>query len=812
MFASLTHALRHGTLAVTLMGATAVTHPLTARAQSQTMAAGAVVPFDIAAQPLAQSLAEFGRAAGLRVLYTSDAPFAVTAPALAGRYTAADALRRLLVGSGMTFRFTNPTTVTVEKVPAQGAVLLDPVSVEGGGGASPVADTARGPTIDQVATRSAGATKTDTALVETPQSVSVVTRDQIEDQGSRTVMQAMRYTPGAFTGQVGASNRYDYVILRGLTDRSIDNVYLDGLKMMGDDSTYTSLQVDAFMLERIDAVKGPASVLYGRSSPGGLVDLTAKKPLFDTRNDVELGFGNRAQRGFSFDLTGPLPDLPDLAYRFVGTAHAADTQFDGTSEERYALMPSFTWRGADTTATVLAYVQRDPEGGTHNGLPADGTLTPHNGSYVSRHFFDGEPGWEKYERDQAMLAYQVEHHPGQTWTLRQNARWVDAGVDIDQIYQIGWTGGGNALARYYGGGHESLTAGTIDNQVQADFTTGTLRHTLLAGLDWQTRKTKYDWLFGSVAGLDAFSPVYGADSLTGAYQRNNTRTLDQLGLYLQDQLALDNWRVTLGGRQDWASTTNLNRLTNVEHGEQRQKLTKRAGLLYLFDNGVAPYVSYSESFNPSLYVDAYDRPLKPTEGVEYEAGIKVQPPGRREMYSAALFTIDQKNVAVMDPVTFVYSPAGTIRSRGVELEARLPVSDHLKLSLGYTFTDAKYAQSPNGNEGNTATQVPKHMASVWGDYSFAGLGDALGGLTLGGGVRFVGSSFADRANTTKVASYTVVDLSARYDLAAIGVSDTDVRLNVTNLFDSTYLTSCYELSNCYYGEERTITGTLHYRF
>lgn len=777
-----------------------------AQAQAQTERQ---TDFDIPAQSLSGALTLFGRQAGLQLSVDPALVAARTSAAVTGRMTATAALAQLLSGSGLTFRFTDPGTVVLSQTQANGATLLAPVSVVGAAptGAS---ETPRGPTAGYVATRSASATKTDTPLLETAQSVSVVTREQMEDQGSKTVMQAMRYTPGAFTGQVGASNRYDYVILRGMVDRSIDNVYLDGLKMMGDDSTYSSMQVDPYFLERIDAVKGPSSVLYGRSSPGGLIDLSSKRPLFDAQNQMEVTYGSRDQRGLGFDLTGPVGDGQHVAYRLVGTAHAADTQFDYAREERYALSPSVTLKNDDTSLTLLSYFQKDPEGGTHNGVPADGALMPHNGSYVSRHFFDGEPDRERFERTQAMAGYSLEHRFDPVWSVRQNARYLDASVDIDQIYQIGWNGSSNTLNRYYSGGHETLRAFTIDNQVQADFDTVAVRHTVVGGIDYQTRTAKTDWLFGSVAGINPFNPVYGNNGLSNTSLDKKTRDLDQTGLYLQDQIAWDHWRLSLGGRQDWASTETRNRLQNTAASEDRQKLTKRAGLLYLFDNGIAPYASYSESFNPSLYSDAQGKPLKPTEGTQYEAGVKYQPPGSRSLVSAALFTIDQKNVAIKDPVTYVYSPVGTIRSRGLELESHLQLTDEFRLMAGYSLIDAKYTESPDGNQDHGATQVPKHMASLWGEYAFSQ--GWLRYLSVGTGVRYVGSSWADRANTTKLPSYTVADMSARYDLEGAGITGAEFRLNVTNLFDKTYVASCYELSNCYWGEERTVTGTLAYKF
>lgn len=760
----------------------------------------------IPAKPLLAALADFTAATGVQVVQPNAQGLAGTSAPVSGTLTANEALARLLSGTGFVHRMTNPTTAVLEKVLVNGAMALEPVVVQGRGGGG-----GTGAVEGYVATRSVGATKTDTPLVETPQSISVVPRQQIEDQGSKTIMQAMRYTPGVFTGQVGASNRYDYLILRGFTDRSIDNTYLDGLKMMGDDSTYSSMQVDPYFLERIEAIRGPASVLYGRSSPGGLIAMTSKKPVFEPYAQVEATIGTDKQRGAGFDVGGPLGEGGKLAYRIVGLADAADTQYDHAKERRYAIAPSLTAQFTeDTTLTLMAYLQKDPDGGTHNGVPVDGALYAHNGQRISRHFFDGEPGREKFERDQTMLGYQFEHRFDDVWQVRQNLRYLDSSVRIDQIYQTGWNGTTNQLNRYYGGGDESLQALTIDNQIQANVATGPAKHTLLGGVDYQHRRTKNDWLFAAVAGIDAFGPVYGADALLGGSPMKATRKLEQTGVYLQDQIALDRWRLSLGGRYDWVETSNHNRLTDVEKGETRHKFTGRAGLLYLFDSGVAPYVSYSESFSPSLYTGADGNPLAPTEGVQYEAGIKYQPPGSESLISAAVFHIEQKNVAVADPSTFIYRPVGTIRSKGLELEGRVQVTEGFRLLASYSYTDADYKSSPDGKQGNTPPQIPKHMASLWGEYGF--LSGALANLSVGAGVRYVGGSWADSRNTVRVPSYTIADLSVRYGLGKLGLESTELRVNANNLFDRTYVASCLELANCYFGEKRNVTATLSHRF
>ncbi len=309
--------------------------------------------------------------------------------------------------------------------------------------------------------------------------------------------------------------------------------------------------------------------------------------------------------------------------------------------ERYAIAPSFT------------------------------ALHARNGRKISRGFFDGEPSREGFDRTQVMLGYQIDHRIDDMWSVRQNLRYLSSQVKVDQIDQTGWQtgvgGGTDLLSRYYGGGNENLQALTIDNQAQAEFSTGPVTHTVLAGLDYQQRRTRNDWRFGAATAIDAFNPVYGDATVSGAYDMKATRGLRQTGLYIQDQVAFGGWRLSAGLRQDWLRSFNHNRLTDVEKGEGRAKLTGRAGLLYLFDSGIAPYVSYSTSFSPSLYTGADGSPLAPTEGRQYEAGVKYQPPGSRSLVTAALFDIEQRNVAVADSNTFIYYPVGTIRSRGLEL-------------------------------------------------------------------------------------------------------------------------------------------------
>ncbi len=770
--------------------------------------------FAIPAGQLDDVLNQFARQAGITLSSTPQLTQGLQSNGLQGQYPTDQALRQLLNGSGLEALSQDGRSYVLQAQPQGAAVSLPDTDIR-----SFTLGNALGSMEGYNATHSQVATKTSMPLLETSQSVSVVTRQQMEDQGSQTVAQAMRYTPGVLTNPYGATRRYDYVAMRGFNDGSVDNIYVDGLKSMGDNGTYSTMQVDPYFLERIDILKGPSSVLYGRSSPGGLVALTTKKPLYTPFRQVQATVGTQGQRGMGFDFSGPVDEDKRIAYRLTGLADASDTQFDHNKEERYAIAPAISIDfSEDTSLTLQAYLQHDPNGGYHGGNPAGGMLHKRNGLRLSDHFFEGEPGIDNYERTQQSFSYQFEHRFNDVFTARQNFRYQDSDVSMDQVYSAGWADAdSNILNRAYTGGDERLHSYIIDNMLQAEFFTGVAKHTLLLGADYQRRKADVAWRYGSVDPLDAGNPQYGNGNLQVLGENRYQRRLQQTGAYMQDLVELDQWRFSLGLRQDWVRVSEENRDSNTKASDQRSRFTTRAGVLYLFENGIAPYVSYSESFNPNTVSDQEGRPLAPTEGTQWEAGIKYQPPGSDNLFTASVFRIEQDNLASKQPDEDFYRPVGQVRSQGLELEAHVQLTDSLKLLGGYTFTDIEYAKSMPSlvssnmdNKGNSPTQAPKQMVSLWADYNFRQ--GALDGLRLGGGVRYVGYSWVDAENSMKVPSYTLFDASIGYDLGKIGLQGVDVRLNANNLTNESYITSCASLNYCYMGEERNVSATVSYQF
>lgn len=671
-------------------------------------------------------------------------------------------------------------------------------------------ETTKNDTVVVTSQMQSGATKLATPDIETPQSVSIVTREQFEEQGATSVRQAVSYTPGVYSNQIGASNRFDYIVLRGFSDGSLDNVYLDGLKMMGDTNSHSSLVVDPWFLDNIEVVRGPASVLYGRSSPGGIVALTSRKPSFDAGGEVKLFAGNNNQRGAAFDVTGALDDNDRVAARLSGMTRYADSQFGPLKEERYALMPSLTWRITDQTRLdLMAYLHRDPEGGSHSGLPYDGTVVPHYGQKISNTFYEGEDDYDKYDRRENMVGYNIEHLFDNGWSVRQKLRYLHTDVELNQVYAAGWLNE-TELNRGYSGSDEKMSAITLDNQLDGSFDTWQVNHRLLVGIDYQDRSNNTTGYYGAFPPIDAFNPVYGAKpDYINMYAREKHK-LRQTGYYLQDQMSWDRFRITLGGRYDQVSISNIDKQNGTRSDLDKNNFSSRAALLYLFDNGVAPYISYSTAFTPTSFADENGNLLEPMKGKQWEAGLKYEPEGLNSQFSASVFRINQTNIATKEEPTDPYRSIGEIESEGVELEAISQLTDSFRLQAAYTYTDIRYKKSSPEEQGKRAVYAPRNQASTWLSYDVKN--GPLAGLTLGSGVRYVNGITSDRQNTHTLPSYTLVDLAIGYDLTNIGIKGLSTQLNVNNLTDKRYVAACNSLSYCYFGAERSIVGSVSWKF
>lgn len=487
-------------------------------------------------------------------------------------------------------------------------------------------ESAWGPAATIAARQSATGTKTDTPIQKVPQSISVVTAEEMALHQPKSVKEALSYTPGVAVGTRGASNTYDYLIIRGFAaDGQSQNNYLNGLKLQG--NFYNDAVIDPYMLERAEIMRGPVSVLYGKSSPGGLLNMVSKRPTTEPLKEVQFKAGTDSLFQTGFDFSDALDDDGVYSYRLTGLARSANAQQKGSEEQRYAIAPAFTWRPDDkTNFTFLSYFQNEPETGYYGWLPKEGTVEPlPNGKRLPTDFNEGAKN-NTYSRNEKMIGYSFDHEFNDTFTVRQNLRFAQNKVSQKSVYGYGMCSDplytkdqealkaspclsipqsqwGHTLTRQYVIDNEKLENFSVDTQLQSKFATGSVDHTLLTGVDFMRMRNDIDSWFG-YAGSVAPSDIYNLDRSDfdfGAHPNPSGpyRVLlkqKQTGLYVQDQAQWDKVLVTLGGRYDWADQSSFNRDYGNKSERDDKEFTWRGGVNYLFDNGVTPYFSYSESF------------------------------------------------------------------------------------------------------------------------------------------------------------------------------------------------------------------------
>lgn len=656
-----------------------------------------------------------------------------------------------------------------------------------------------GPVEGYVAKRSVSATKTDTPIIETPQSISVITADRIRDQGSLTIQDSLRYVSGMRGEAYGFDSRGDFSLVRGVSP----TIFLDGLQQSV--GSYTNTRTDPFTLERVEVIKGPSSMLYGQSSVGGLLNLVSKRPQAERRNELQLQYGSFDRKQIAFDSTGPLDDDGTLLYRVVAIGRDSQTQVDHTQDNRLVFMPSLTWRPNEQFEwTLMANVQKDDGGTTSGFLPHRGTVLSAPYGEIGSERFVSEPGFDEYDTEQKALTSQMSWRVDDTWTLRQNLRWQKSKVSYQTMY--GWPpvlgADDRTVNRVWSVSKPEVTIWTADHQAESRFDTGALQHTLLMGVDYRHAVTDSRSARGVATPLDLYDPVYGTFDPSGITLSDvPQQRAVQKGLYVQDQVRLDGWLMTLGLRKDWAET-------RVEDGNRQKDdaVTGRVGLTYLFDNGVAPYISYSESFTPIIGLNTItQQSYKPLEGEQWELGIKYQPVGSNTLLTAAVFDLREKNRQMPDPANPLSTiQAGEARVQGLELEGLVEVDPNWDLIATYSYLDSEVAKGPPAQQGKRIASVPEHMASLWSQHRFSVAG--ISGFSAGAGVRYVGASW-DGTDSLKTPSTTLFDAMLGY-----AYQDWSFTLTATNLEDETYYTTCLSRGDCFTGNRRTVVATASYSF
>lgn len=686
-----------------------------------------------------------------------------------------------------------------------GAIALDDITVEGQGAGAGKArgDGAAGVATNDgyVAKTTRTGTKTDTPVNEIPATVNTVTQQQLEDRRPQNLQEALNYTPGVRTGAYGYDPRFDSFFIRGV-DVTYTGVFRDGLRQFSSPSGL--FRLEPYGVESISVLKGPSSALYGAGASVGIIDLISKRPTDYKFGEVEFQTGSYDRAQVNFDIGGPLNDQGTVLYRLTGLARDANTEAKYVPDDRMFIAPAVTFKPSDSTEiTVLTEFMHGRTGGSAafvNNYDADFNSI----GAVKTPLANGK--FNNFTQDQGRVGYEFRHDFSDAVSVHQNVRFsaLTQREEYNGRYTADSEAGGAGLVK------EQFVALAADTYVKTHFDTGPVAHTLLTGVDVSLLKYSSKYALSSYTDPDDIpEPDFGSGAVTSKQNQS------VVGVYAQDELKMDAWRLTLNGRYDWFDST----YNSNAGGTQKQndgKFTGRVGLSYVTAFGLTPYVGYGTSFvpNPGTVIDG--TVTKPTVGEQVEAGVKYKFPDINATINASVFNLTQDDGIVYAVVT---DSSGSnnrqtqldFRSRGFEIEAAGTLANGVNLLASYGYVDTKIGK-PDSIKGKQLTSIPKHSFALWGGYDVQD--GAAKGLSFGAGVRYTGRNFGDNANRAIIANKAraFVDAKVSYELENLNPKLKGVKLqvNASNLLDK--VEQVCSSNYCYFDEGRKVIASLKYRW
>ncbi|MCJ8521057.1 iron complex outermembrane receptor protein [Pseudorhizobium tarimense] len=636
------------------------------------------------------------------------------------------------------------------------------------------------------------ATKTSTPVAETAQPVSIVSRKQLDDRQPQNVTEAISYIPGVRGGQFGAEPRFDSFKIRGI-DLTYTGVFRDGLRQIS--SPNGLFRIEPYGVEALTVLRGPAASIYGASSSGGIVDIISKRPTEEQLREVELQYGSYGRKQAAFDFSGPVTDDGVLLYRLTGVVRDGRNEIEAIKDDRLMIVPALTWQPDDgTTFTLLGEYMDSTTGGTWGYINNYG---PGGTSIGATPVYGGDARFNDFDQEQWRIGYELEHALGDHLTLHHKLRYSELSNRQEWVFED-----------FPGLSLEDNRGVAADTYLETEFDTGNARHRLIGGIDYSFME--YEARQGS--GPDLFTDTYTYVPTLTYYEKQRQSSI---GLYIQDQIEIDAWRIGMGLRHDWHSSEYTP--GGTAYSRDDSETTGRASVGYVTPWNIMPYVSYGTSYvaNPGVILSfgSGASQAEPTRGTQYEIGLKYEIPDHNVLISTAFFNIDQENASVYETSSGVNLLRQLdLRSRGVELEITATLDNGLSLTGGYSYNDVEITKLTPETVGNQHNSSPYHMFSLWADYEVQT--GALEGLGVGAGVRYVGSSFGDNVHTPVLenGARTFVDAAIRYDLGKITPEMEGVKLqvNATNLLDE--INQVCTTGFCYFDEGRKVIASMRYRF
>lgn len=639
-------------------------------------------------------------------------------------------------------------------------------------------------------------TKTETPIVEIPQPLTVIPSERFISQGAISISDTVKYAAGVLANPYGRDTRVD-----GFNIRGIDALqFRDGMRDIF--SYYASITSDPYNFERVEIVRGPASVLFGQGSIGGLVNLVSKTPKFETGGEVNVVYGSYDRKEVMGDVNLALSDT--LAIRAVGRVRDADTYVDHVPDDRVMFAPSIRWAPTPDTDIVLnGLYQEDDSGSTSQFLPIVGTMRPNPTDpslKLDQYTFVGKPGWDRYDGRSLQGGGSITHRFSDNVRLSMKARYIDSDLTYYSRYANSYSSptnpygeDGRTIGVTVGASKARMNVFSTDNNLQFDFNTGdAIEHKLLVGIDYSWNKVGKINTYATET-VDLYDIDY--DSLleveaTGPYTYDSQK---QLGVYVQDQIRFfDRISAVIGARRD--------RVTSSA-GTTDHATTFRAGIIGELAAGFSPFFSYTESFLPvaGSVTDENGtaiRPYTPQTGKQFEAGVKWQPEPNT-LVTVTGFHIKERN-RVLYLSGYATTQSGELTTKGVEVEASHTLPGNFELLVNYGYNKSKATESLD--------YMPRHVASAWASKTFDLNDDAS--LRLGTGVVYTGKRRSVGSTwTIMTPDNTTVDA-----LAEINWTNWRFALNATNLLDNRYYSSCLARGDCFMGAPRNVMATVGYRF
>lgn len=803
--------------------------------------------YNIPSLPLGQALATYGKQTGVQVTYDPALLAGKTSADVSGSMNPQQALQKLLSSSSLSYRYADSNTIVIQKSAAN--ITLGPIRV---GGTLNTHEAAIGPGVGYVAKYTETGTKTDTPITEIPNSIYVITKQEILDQQAQNINETLRYMPGVYaegngTASVGSAagslaNGTGGIMMRGFAATQ----YVDGIA-----SRSLSAGETAFV-ERVEALNGPASVLYGQVGPGGLIATRLKQPTDTPIRNVTLGFGNWGRYESTFDVSDKITKSGNLKYRIAGIGVTQGTQTEYLDYKRVGVLPSVKWDIDDKTSlTLLGEYMYTPANGTDTGYPGVGTLVPGKFGYIPRSRYLGDPSLNTTVTRDAAFEYQFSHKFNKIFAFQQTFRYEKSDTNYKYLYLRGnLHSDGETMTRVAWDGQGGRRTVGLDNRLIGHISTGSVKHTFVVGMDFRKVDILQDLVYDySVPTVNIWNPSYytaypnfgvsGSDTLA---MQNMSQTQYQKGVYFQEQLKFGKLNIILGGRQDWynytalvysrshsATSTSAWKAGTRQHPSD-SKFTWRAGFTYNFDFGLVPYFSYATSFIPQVGAfDANGQAAKPLTGEQFEAGLKYLIPETDVLLTAAAYHIKENHYQIDDAENPGHEiDAGTVTSKGVELSAHANITKDVHFTASYSFNDMRVTKSNTmvdrydmaGNDlgevreqGKYVGALPRNMVNMFVDYTPSAR--IFQGFGINFGVRYVGFTWADNGESYKVPAYILFDAGAHYDFARLSpmLKGLKGQLAMSNLANTRYVGSCGSGAGggtCYYGQGRRVYGSFSY--